>query len=215
MGDRETAFLARVARYQRKRGLQGFFSVYRWEGGRPLRVWTASILVKRAGETGTLEYGGMSYVLGEVAFAWKKELLGEYYPYRCRGEHDHEHDFLSVLARAVLSDGQVEAEGGRDYAPWMLAWLDRVRKDAALRRRLRPWAEKPWKGTWRLARPVTLCRAGGKRHRCRNEEAVYELAARHWRDFCLETPENLSPSQRENVRGILDYQRAAHEGTAD
>lgn len=220
MRDHEAVFRERVARYQKKHGLRGFFSVWRWEGGRPVRLWTASILVKQAERTGMLEYGGLSYVLGEAAFAWKGAMLGEYYPYRFRGEHDHGHDFYTVLAEAVLHDGQVETEGEKDYAPWMLEQLACVNGDAALRCRLTPWAERPWRGAWRLrreglVRPVILCRVGGRRRRCRDVETVYELAARCWRDFRLETPEILSVSQRENVQGILEYQRAAHAGTAD
>lgn len=223
----EVAFQERVTRYQREKDLRGFFPVRRWINIRGLKglewaeLWTASILVKQAGETGILEYGDMWYVLGEAYFAWKREPRGEYYPYRRRGEHDHEHWFFSVLAESVLHDGQVEAEPeGGFYAPWMLEYLDRVGKDAKLRRRLGRWAKKPWKGQWRLKReglsqPAICCRAGGKHRRCKNEEEVYVTAARYWRDFRLEEPELLSPQQQENVASILEYQQAAWAGIAD
>lgn len=222
---REDAFQERVARYQKEKDLRGFFPVRRWIKGRWLwewaELWTASILVEQARKTGILEFGCMSYVLGEAYFAWKRKPRGEYYPYRVRGEHDHEHDFFSVLAQAVQSDGQVEPETeGGWYAPWMLEYLDRVNRDPALRRRLRRWAEKPWKGRWRLrqvglSQPVIPCYGGGKDRRCKNEEAVYALSARYWRDFRLEEPERLSPQQKENVAAILEYQRAAWEKQVD
>lgn len=224
-GREEQAFREKVIRYQKRNGLRGFFPVRRWMRTGWLRwewteLWTASALVKRAQETGILEFGGMSYVLGEVYWGWRHESLGEYYPYRRRGEHDHEHCFFTVLTESILNDGQVTAEGEDYYAPWMLEYLDRVRDDAKLRRRLLPWAKKPWKGVWRLKReglgqPVIRCWAGKKRRRCRDEEAVYGMAARYWEDFRLEEPELLSPQQRENIRAILDYQRAAKAGLAD
>lgn len=217
----EEAFQERVARYRREKDLRGFFPVRRWIKGRWLwewaELWTASILVEQARETGILEFGCMSYVLGEAFFAWKREPRGEYYPYRVLGDHDHEHDFFSVLAQAVRFGGQVEAETeGGYYAPWMLEYLDRVREDAGLRRRLKHWAEKPWKGKWQLrwaglSQPLILCYGGGKGRRCKDEEAVYAMAARYWRDFRLEEPELLSPQQQENVASILEYQRAAWE----
>lgn len=222
---REDAFYKKVERIQREKGLKGFFPVRRWIRSGWLwewaELWTASVLVEQAHETGILEYGCMSYVLGEACFAWKKEPRGEYYPYRVEGEHDHEHDFFSVLAQAVRSGGQVEAETESGcYAPWMLQYMDRVSRDPTLRRRLHRWAEKPWKGRWRLARaglpqPIVPCWAGGKRRRCKNEEAVYGMAARYWWDFRLEEPELLSPHQRENVAAIVEYQRAAQAGLAD
>ena len=108
------AFQDQLVAYQRDYGLRGFFPLpWAEEEG----LWSASILVEKARNPDLVEFGGMSYVLGEAIHALDGRLMGESYPYKVRGAHDHDHCFLDVLAAAVCSGGRVEAaEADRWYA---------------------------------------------------------------------------------------------------
>lgn len=223
------AFQARLYRYWREHGLKGFFPIP-WEEG----CWSASILVKRAleeaGQAGVpegnctgIEFGGMWYVLGEALFAWDRRIAGEYYPYKCHGEHDHDHSFSAVLARAILEDGNVRPEErNRYYAHWMIRQLNAVRLSPELREKARPWARDP-EGTAEmlaaycpeLAQPELCCFAGGALHRCGDIHGVYELAARYPDSFSLGEHAGLySREQQACLDGILAYQKAAMAGEA-
>lgn len=217
--EEENAFQEKLIAYQRDNGLRGFFPLpWAEEEG----LWSASILVKCAQNGNHVEYGGMSYVLGEAIHALDGRLLGEYYPYKLRGEHDHDHNFLDVLAAAVRSGGQVKAEeADRWYAPWMLEQLKRVNEDRRLRCRLYPWARYLEAASERLLKqcglgqPKIPCTAGGQRVCCRDMDEVYGLAAQYPGDFRLEDPQLCSREQRTCIEAIRQYQLAALAGEAD
>lgn len=223
------AFQARLYRYWKEHDLKGFFSIP-WEEG----CWSASILVKQAVErtknegrseeaVDDIEFGGMWYVLGETLFAWDRRIVGEYYPYKCRGEHDHDHSFLSVLARAILKKGEVWPEQrSRYYTHWMIRQLNVVRIVPQLWEEARAWAENP-EGTAEelaaccpeLTQPELKCFAGGQEHSGKEIEEIYELAARWPCDFSLGEYSHLySREQQAALEGIVAYQKAALTGDA-
>lgn len=212
------AFQKKLIAYQRDHDLRGFFPLpWAEEEG----LWSASILVKRARNGQYVEFGGMSYVLGEAIFALDGRHMGEYYPYKLRGEHDHDHNFLDVLAAVVRSSGRVEAEEkDRWYAPWMLEQLERVAGDRELRRLLHPWASRPGASDdlleqAGLGQPEIPCIAGGQRVCCRDMDEVYGLAAQYPRDFRLEDPGLCSEEQRNCIEAVRQYQLAALAGEVD
>ena len=205
---------------------RGFWPIP-WRQG----LWTASLLVDKAErEDGNTEYGGMSYVLGELFHALDGRILGEYYPYSDKGGHDHEHDFLTVLCRAILS-GEVEPEQPKEYyAPWMAELLEKVRTQPDLRRKARRWAADPWRCAKKtsngddiaqalrdvcpeLAPPQYALTVDGVRQAVAEIEQVYAYAALfpNTLHYC---PEQYSEQQIENIEAILAYQRAALAGEA-
>ena len=139
----------------------------------------------------------------------------EYYPYKLRGVHGHEHSFTEVLAAAVRSGGRLEPEGAEHwYAPWMLEHLRRVREDRELRCRLVPWACKL--SVWDklpercgLGQPEIPCTAGGHRVCCRKMGDVYGLAARFPNDFRLEAPGLCSEAQKSRIKALRRNRMAA------
>ena len=212
------AFQDQLVAYQRDNGLRGFFPLpWAEEEG----LWSASILVKNARNADIVEFGGMSYVLGEAIHALDGRLMGEYYPYKVRGAHDHDHCFLDVLAAAVCSGGRVEAEeADRWYAPWMLEQLKRVAEDRNMRCRLYPWASRMEVSDrvlqkYGMGQPEIPCFAGGKRVCCREMDEVYGLAALYPQDFRLERAELCSREQRACIEAVRQYQLAALAGEAD
>ena len=220
----------RIIAWQREGNKRGFFPLP-WEED----CWSASILVEHAAtqqvqvgnevlECAGVEWGGMSYVLGETLFAWDRRIRGEYYPYMAPGGHDHEHHFLDVLSRAAREGGAVEPEQVEQYyAPWMVEHLALLRTGGGdLLRRAKAWAKKR-EGSWEtladlcpeLAPPPLLCRVRGEIRSCTTVEQVYALAAQEPETFELVDGERLySREQRESVEGILEYQQAAQAGLA-
>ncbi len=213
-----------IRAYQHSRNPRGFWPIP-WRKG----AWTASLLVEKAEkEDGFTETGGMWYVLGELFRALDGRILGEYYPYRVNGEHDHDHSFLTVMRRAIET-GTVEPEKTEEYyAPWMVDTLRRTRERPDLRSEAMEWARDPlsYEGEyspdkyWNLSAvcpELTLMvyelRIAGEKVLVQSVEEVYELAA-SIPDVLEYDPEEYSRQQIENIEAILDYQRAALAGEA-
>ena len=207
----------RLYNYWKKHDFRGFFPIP-WEEG----CWSASILVKAYEDPNNrrslVEWGGMWYVLGEALYEWDGRIAGEYYPFLCRGEHDHEHSFFGVLRQAILNDGAVEAEKQEScYAPWMLEQLEAVRTDPNLRNRACRYSdpEEMAAGCPQLAQPILWCMAEGKLRSCQNIDQVYELAAQYPHSFSLDGFAHCySQLQRDCIDGVLSYQRSALTGEA-
>lgn len=223
------AYEKKIYDWWRQNRYRGFFRVPGEEG-----IWSASILLRQVmernaarGRTEALwrgvESGGMSYLVGEVMFALDRSILGEYYPYRVHGVHDHEHSFLSVLQTAVQNGSMFTPEQtARYYAPWMLTQMEAIRTDRTLRKAAKCWAETTYSTDEEMIDALISCcpslapcvyrvQTDADERLCRDIDQVYELAAEYPEHITVQ-PEQYSEEQLACIEAIRQYQLNALAG---